>query len=403
MSDFSKAFGSFGSFLGNTAYSGASSGIGNFLNNAIGQLFQGISAKRQWEYQKKAMELQQNYNLENMQRQYDYQLDFWNKNNQYNNPSNAVARWRTAGISPMAVFGSGSGGVGVSGGSVSAPSSDNPSASGFFGAGGAMPGMSLADASQMRNQQRMTDANVDLLSAEARLKRSQAADQEWKNTLQPQYERQLEALIGIAESDKAKRAIEVAWLSFQNAMQMALSSADLDLKKKGLSKYAAEIDELVSRKVLNEEEANRAKEAARNLAALTQTENEARPYKIDSIIRENARKTSETALNWYKTRILGPSDKNRIDADTEEAKARARKVDAEIERLGKENHYTDAQIEYLKHLRKIGWSKFAVSTAKTVSEEARAWISLFKNKDFMSSAGSFIGDEDALGAIAATL
>lgn len=314
---------------------------------------------------------------------------FWREQANYEAPVNEVARLRAAGLSPLSDF-SGSGSPGLS--SVS-----GVDASQFQADGARLPPMDLAE---LAMQKQSVDANVELLNAEARLKRSQAVDQEWKNTLQPQYERQLDAIVGAAESDEAKKAIEAAWLPFQNSMQMALSSADLALKKEGLNKYLAEIDELKSRKLLNDADAERAKEAARNLAALTQTENDSREWKVENLQRDVQKKAAETAFTWYQKEVLGPEKRYNLSVNSYEARQRAKKVDFEIERLAKENKYTDAQIEYLKYLRRIGWAKFGVSTALGVSAEARSW---FKNGSKAGQASNWNIDEDALGAIAATL
>lgn len=125
MSDFSNAFGSLGGLMGSTA-AGA---IGNVVSGATNALFGGIQARRNWKYKKKEMDLQQKYNLENMQKQFDYQQEAWNRENRYNDPRNASARWRLAGISPNAVFGNSPGGAGVAG-SAGTPDVSNPSASG---------------------------------------------------------------------------------------------------------------------------------------------------------------------------------------------------------------------------------------------------------------------------------
>ncbi|OUN56498.1 hypothetical protein B5G16_11705 [Alistipes sp. An66] len=253
--------------------------------------------------------------------------------------------------------------------------------------------MHPADILRLKNETKVADAQARKINAEA-------VDQEWKNTLQPLFEREREALVSKIESEAAKSAVEAAWADYMAAMQAALASGDLELKQKASKEFDARIDELKSRKVLNEADAEAARASARKMNAEAQTENEARPYKIDSIIRGNALKTSETALNWYRARVLGPSEKDRIDAESAEAKARARKVDAEIERLGKENDYTDAQIKYLKHLRAIGWAKFGVSTLLGISAEARGW---FKEGSKTGAASGWAVDDDALGAIAATL
>ena len=125
MSDFGKAFGSLGSLMGSTA-AGA---VGNIASGATNALFGGIQARRNWKYKKKEMALQQKYNLENMQKQFEYQQEAWNRENRYNDPRNASARWRLAGISPNAVFGNSPGGAGVAG-SAGTPDASNPSAGG---------------------------------------------------------------------------------------------------------------------------------------------------------------------------------------------------------------------------------------------------------------------------------
>lgn len=355
----------------------------------------GVSAvknRRSYKYTKKLLAEQEKY------RKLAFQdsVDFWKQQNEYDNPLNQTSRLRSAGLSPLSEFGV-QGSQGLS-------SVQGVDASQFQADGARLPSIDLA---QLAMQKQSLDADVELKNAdakareaEARLKNSQAVEQEWKNTLQPLFEREREALVSKIESEAAKSAVEAAWADYMAAMQAALASGDLELKQKASKEFDARIDELKSRKLLNEADAEAARSSARKMDAETQTENESRPYKIDAIIRENARKTSETALNWYKSRVLGPSEKERIDADTAEAKARARKVDAEIERLGKENNYTDAQIEYLKHLRKIGWWKFAVSTALSVSAEARGW---FKEGSKAGAASGWAIDDEALGAIAATL
>lgn len=86
--------------------------IGNSANNMasglINQLFGGWNARRQWKYTRKQMELQQQYALERMQQEYDYQRQVFDYTNEYNDPTNVVSRYSAAGINPAAVFGSGS-------------------------------------------------------------------------------------------------------------------------------------------------------------------------------------------------------------------------------------------------------------------------------------------------------
>ena len=78
-------------------------GTGSALADA---LFGGISARRQWKYQKKQMALQQRYALEQMAQQNAYQKEFFNMQNEYNDPSAVFERFRKAGVTPAGALGS---------------------------------------------------------------------------------------------------------------------------------------------------------------------------------------------------------------------------------------------------------------------------------------------------------
>lgn len=121
---------SFGQALGQSA---ASAGTTGLISGALGQLFGGMNARRQWRFQQKQMALQQKYALEQMQKQSELSYANWQKQfdyeNSYNDPSKVFDRYLKAGVTPAAVLGSS--GVGVnatmSGGSASMPSASGPS------------------------------------------------------------------------------------------------------------------------------------------------------------------------------------------------------------------------------------------------------------------------------------
>lgn len=117
---------------------GATTGSSGLISGAIGQLFAGMNARRQWKFTKKQMALQQKYALEQMQKQAEYEYGNWQKQfdyeNEYNDPSKVFERYRAAGVTPAGVLGSSGVGVnatmsGGSGGSVGAsgPSGGLPS------------------------------------------------------------------------------------------------------------------------------------------------------------------------------------------------------------------------------------------------------------------------------------
>ena len=171
MSDFSKAFGSLGGLMGSTA-AGA---VGNIASGAANALFGGIQARRNWKYKKKEMALQQKYNLENMQKQFDYQQEAWNRENRYNDPRNASARWRLAGISPNAVFGNSPGGAGVAG-SAGTPDVSNPSAGGNVDTSVYHPTLTPVEMMRAQNEKKVADSQADLNKALANKARGDTKD-----------------------------------------------------------------------------------------------------------------------------------------------------------------------------------------------------------------------------------
>lgn len=125
-------------FGGQLLRGGATTGSSGLISGAIGQLFAGMNARRQWKYTQKQMALQQKYALEQMQKQAEYEYGNWQKQfdyeNEYNDPSKVFERYRAAGVTPAGVLGSSGVGVnatmsGGSGGSVGAsgPSGGLPS------------------------------------------------------------------------------------------------------------------------------------------------------------------------------------------------------------------------------------------------------------------------------------
>ncbi len=129
---------SFGRSLGESA---ASTGTTGLITGALGQLFGGMNARRQWRFQQKQMKLQQQYALEQMQKQSELSYANWQKQfdyeNAYNDPSKVFDRYLKAGVTPAAVLGSS--GVGVNA-TMSGGSAPMPSASGPAGGAPVSPG-----------------------------------------------------------------------------------------------------------------------------------------------------------------------------------------------------------------------------------------------------------------------
>lgn len=92
----------FFSDLGTAASSALGSGLAGVGLNAIGSIFSNMSAqkaeKRQFEYQKQLMSLQNQYQMSNWNEQFD-------KTNEYNDPANQMSRLMAAGINPNSAAG----------------------------------------------------------------------------------------------------------------------------------------------------------------------------------------------------------------------------------------------------------------------------------------------------------
>ena len=146
------------------AATGGSSGL-------LGRIFGGLNAKRQWKYQKKAMDLQQKYALEQMAKQFEYGQKQWdytfNKQNEYNDPTAVFQRFRNAGASPAAVLGQSGASMGATlGGEMGSTGASGPSAGGAGSASAFGPqyAMNALSSAQLRNinadtEHKQADAN----------------------------------------------------------------------------------------------------------------------------------------------------------------------------------------------------------------------------------------------------
>ena len=278
MSDFSKAFGSLGSLMGSTA-AGA---VGDIASGAANALFGGIQARRNWKYKRKEMALQQKYNLENMQKQFDYQQEAWNRENRYNDPRNASARWRLAGISPNAVFDNSHGGAGVAG-SAGTPDVSNPSAGGNVDTSTYRPTLTPVEMMRAQNEKKVADSQADLNNALANKARGDTKDPDITKRSQ---------LVQLSRDEIAKETEEVQRdiLKIQKIFAAAKEANDVAIQRAKFLEIIANCNKLLADKNVSEEmkeklEAdkklaqemvNTEKAKQRNLESHTETENQIR-------------------------------------------------------------------------------------------------------------------------------
>jgi len=179
---------SFGQALGQSS---ASTGATGLITGALGQLFGGMNARRQWRFQQKQMKLQQKYALEQMQKQSELSYANWQKQfdyeNAYNDPTKVFDRYLKAGVTPAAVLGSS--GVGVnatmSGGSASMPSASGPSGGSPVAPGGFATADPTAIAQNMlaRSTVDRNDAASNRDNAEAAMLRGNTHTVEWRKDI----------------------------------------------------------------------------------------------------------------------------------------------------------------------------------------------------------------------------
>ena len=218
------------------------SGVLDSVSNAVNAYTAAeVKTKKQWKFRQRDLALQQKYNIENMQRQFEYSKRAFDMENAYNDPRNAVARWRGAGIAPQAVFGSSPGGSGVAG-SMSTPDSSSPGSGPDYGFA---PVISVAEMAAMRNQQRLTDAEVNLKNAQATEARSRTTGQDIENSMSDLLKRARAAAAGIAEAEKTIKEIEAKWLDREKAK-------DMQVKDGILEEIGARVDKLVADKDFQE-------------------------------------------------------------------------------------------------------------------------------------------------------
>lgn len=162
---------------------GAAEGL---VEGGINQIFAGANARRDWKYKQKEMALQQQYALEQMEKQSVLAYNQWQKQfdyeNDYNDPTNLMARYAAAGINPSAVLGSS--GVSVqgtmSGGSASAPSGGMPHAGNINQSSNIrVDPTQLAQIEAAKSSSNRNDAAADLDRANADLIRNQTQSKEY--------------------------------------------------------------------------------------------------------------------------------------------------------------------------------------------------------------------------------
>lgn len=182
----------------------------------------------------------QSRNEKNMALEHDYWKRRVNQLEEMNRPSRQVAKWRSAGIAPQAVFGNSPGGAGIAT-DASAPNSQTPMGSSDFNFV-----TTIAERQHMKNEKAIADATVDKLNAEAGKLRGDTKDP--KVTKESQ---QLEFDWNLVK--KQREQVQLAVDEIDKEFRRAVNEADLQIKRGIYSETLSKIDKLIADKEVSEE------------------------------------------------------------------------------------------------------------------------------------------------------
>jgi hypothetical protein len=182
----------------------------------------------------------QSRNEKNMALEHDYWKRRVNQLEEMNKPSRQVAKWRSAGIAPQAVFGNSPGGAGIAT-DASSPNSQTPTGSSDFNFV-----TTIAERQRMKNEKAISDATVNKLNAEAEKLRGDTKDPNvTKNSQRLEFDWNLVR--------KQREQIQLAVDEINKQFQRANNEADLQIKRGIYSETLSKIDKLIADKEVSEE------------------------------------------------------------------------------------------------------------------------------------------------------
>lgn len=182
----------------------------------------------------------QSRNEKNMALEHDYWKRRVNQLEEMNKPSRQVAKWRSAGIAPQAVFGNSPGGAGIAT-DASAPNSQTPMGSSDFNFV-----TTIAERQRMDNEKAIADATVNKLNAEADKLRGDTKDPNvTKDSQRLEFDWNL--------VKKQREQIQLAVDEINKEFQRAVNEVDLQIKRGIYSETLSKIDKLIADKEVSEE------------------------------------------------------------------------------------------------------------------------------------------------------
>lgn len=244
----------------------------------------------------------QSRNERNMALEQDYWKQRVNYLEEKNKPSRQVAKWRSAGIAPQAVFGNSPGGAGIAT-DASSPNSQTPTGSSDFNFV-----TTIAERQRMQNEKAIADATVNKLNAEAEKLRGDTKD---PDVTKSQQRLDFDYSVVKKEREEVQKSVD----EINKEYARANAEADLQIKSGLYSETLAKIDKLLADKEVSEE-------MKQNLRS-----------QRDLVVAQIDSTKAQTGLTKAQTETEGARKRN-LDSQTSLNRHQISKVLTEVRRLG---------------------------------------------------------------------
>lgn len=301
---------------------GLATAAGSVASAGINAASQSIANKKSWKYTQKAMKLQQQYALEQMQKQYELNMqankEYFDYQNAYNEPSKVFERYMKAGINPAAVLGSSGVGVnatmsGTPSSAAGAPSGPNadfdwrPADFSILGSGAASAGSLMLEGRRTDSEVLRNKAAADRDSAEAERIDAQNVGKDAYRTAFELNNQLLAANVKDADARAKYNDAIAEWQLSRNKYKDLIATAEWQQVVGELGLITQEYDRIKS---LNQAEIPLMKQvAAANLGYLLASSRSLRAgASIDEI-------SAQDLQNWFQVNWETSVDVPEVDAD----------------------------------------------------------------------------------------
>lgn len=257
----------------------------------------------------------QSRNEKNMALEHDYWKRRVNQLEEMNKPSRQVAKWRSAGIAPQAVFGNSPGGAGIAT-DVSTPNSHTPMGSSDFNFV-----TTIAERQRMKNEKAIADATVNKLNAEADKLRGDTKDPNvTKDSQRLEFDWNLVR--------KQREQVQLAVDEINKEFQLAFNEADLQIKRGIYSETLSKIDKLIADKEVSEEmRQNLQKQRDLIAAQIDSTKAQTDLSKAQTKTEDDLRKFRVRLTGAQTTEVLSMAGLNDVRRDREKYETFLRLLD----------------------------------------------------------------------------